>query len=103
MRIILLIAALMAVTWLPRMIPFFWQGAGRIPRRVGAFLKAVPFAALGALLFPDSLTALGSLPLEMLGAAVALTAAAATAWFSRNILLTFAAGTGTALLWLFLF
>lgn len=98
MKTVLLIAALAGVTYLPRLIPFLGRGL-RIPRRLEKFLYAVPYAVLGALIFPDSLTAWGTGPLEIGGASAALAVAALTAWFTRNILLTFAAGTALALFW----
>ena len=96
----LLIAGMTAVTYIPRLLPLILIKGEKIPARLRAFLSAVPFAALGALLFPDSLTALGKTAPEILGAAAALILAGIVSWFTKNILITFVAGVVAAVLWL---
>jgi branched-subunit amino acid transport protein len=54
---IILSVGLMGGTWLLRGLPFFTTVLDRLPRRAELFLQMVPAAALGALVFPDSLTA----------------------------------------------
>ncbi len=54
---LILSLGLMAGTWLLRGLPFFTTLLDRLPRRGEQFLRMVPAAALGALVFPDSLTA----------------------------------------------
>ena len=99
-KILIMVAGMTAVTYIPRLLPFFFFNTEKIPKRLKRFLTAVPFAALGALLFPDSLTALGGNGMEILGAAAALLIAGVTAWFSKNILITFIVGVITAFLWM---
>lgn len=48
-------------TYLGRALPFWFSRMESLPEPVARFLEVVPAAALGALLFPDSL--LGSPPL----------------------------------------
>jgi branched-subunit amino acid transport protein len=51
-----------AVTYVPRLMPFLLLNRLRIPHRVNAFLKAIPAAAIGALIVPNVLTATPELP-----------------------------------------
>ncbi|MEX1299064.1 MAG: AzlD domain-containing protein [Desulfotignum sp.] len=57
-----LILAMAAVTYVPRLMPFLLLNRLRIPFRVNAFLKAIPVAAIGALIVPGVLTATPELP-----------------------------------------
>ena len=44
------IIGMAAVTYIPRLMPFLFLGGRTVPRRVDAFLKCIPLAALGALI-----------------------------------------------------
>jgi branched-subunit amino acid transport protein len=57
-----LILGMAAVTYIPRLMPFLLLNRLRIPFRVNAFLKAIPVAAIGALIVPGVLTATPELP-----------------------------------------
>ncbi len=57
-----LIFGMAAVTYIPRLMPFLLLNRLRIPHRVNAFLKAIPVAAIGALIVPGVLTATPDLP-----------------------------------------
>jgi branched-subunit amino acid transport protein len=41
-----------AATYFPRLIPFLIRGLDRLPGTLALFLKIMPVAALGALIFP---------------------------------------------------
>ena len=57
-----LILGMAAVTYIPRLMPFLLLNRLRIPLKVNAFLKAIPVAAIGALIVPGVLTATPELP-----------------------------------------
>ncbi len=57
-----LIVAMAAVTYIPRLMPLLLLTRLRIPHRVNTFLKAIPVAAIGALIVPGVLTATPELP-----------------------------------------
>ncbi|MDT8377479.1 MAG: AzlD domain-containing protein [Desulfotignum sp.] len=57
-----LILGMAAVTYIPRLMPFLLLNRLRIPHKVNAFLKAIPVAAIGALIVPGVLTATPELP-----------------------------------------
>jgi branched-subunit amino acid transport protein len=49
---IFLIFAMASVTYIPRLIPFFLVNSNKLPKRMNAFLKCIPVAAIGALIIP---------------------------------------------------
>ncbi len=49
--IVVLIVAMAAVTYIPRVVPFF-AFSGKLPPFIEGVLRNVPFAILGALIFP---------------------------------------------------
>lgn len=51
-NLIYLILGMAAVTYIPRLLPFFLIGSSSLPKRVDAFLKCIPVAAIGALIIP---------------------------------------------------
>ncbi|MCL7748176.1 AzlD domain-containing protein [Halalkalibacter alkaliphilus] len=56
MNMMLIIAGMAIVTYIPRMLPLVFLDVERIPSWVQAILRNVPYAALGALIFPGILT-----------------------------------------------
>ncbi|MBE3596183.1 MAG: AzlD domain-containing protein [Hydrogenibacillus sp.] len=77
-----IVLGMAAVTYLPRMLPFFWRPAAYSPF-VRRFLKYLPFAILGALIFPGVLTSTGSPASSVAGAAVAVL----FAWWRWHLIL----------------
>ncbi|HEX7064616.1 MAG TPA: AzlD domain-containing protein [Bacillales bacterium] len=63
------------VTYIPRMLPLVVFDAKKIHPRLRGILKNVPYAALGALIFPGIITVNGDLLFGLVGAATAFTAA----------------------------
>jgi branched-subunit amino acid transport protein len=49
---LLVIAGMAVATYVPRMLPLLFLNAERIPLRLQAILRNVPYAALGALIVP---------------------------------------------------
>lgn len=62
-----LILGMAAVTYLPRLLPFLILSNKRIHKRLDAFLKCIPAAAIGALIIPGVLTATPDMPLAAIG------------------------------------
>lgn len=59
---ILIIIGMTAVTYLPRLIPFFMLSGATIPARLDRFLKCIPAAAIGALIIPGVFNATPGIP-----------------------------------------
>ncbi len=51
-RTVALIVGMMAVTYIPRLLPGLWVGRYRLPPAFERWLQNIPYAALGALIFP---------------------------------------------------
>ncbi len=93
-EMLLLVAGMMLVTYLPRLLPFAFLRAERIPPRWRGMLGHIPPAALGALLFPGFLDGVAGNPLASV---VGMVAAGVLYWVKPNILLAMAAGVLAAL------
>jgi len=55
MKIFLLIAGMAVVTYLPRLLPAVFLDRYQFPEWFRKWLQAIPYAALGALIFPGVL------------------------------------------------
>ncbi len=55
--ILLIILGMAIVTYIPRMLPLVFMDTEKIPAWIQAILRNVPYAALGALIFPGIFTA----------------------------------------------
>lgn len=55
----LLIVGMLLVTYIPRVAPFWVMDRIQIPASVIRFLEFVPYAMLGALIFPGVITSVG--------------------------------------------
>lgn len=71
-KYILLAILMMLVTAPSRILPIFFLGGKKLPPFVEAFLDCIPYAALGALIFPGVLTATGDIKSSAAGALAAL-------------------------------
>ncbi len=60
--VILIILGMAAVTYGPRLIPFLILSDRQVPKRVDAFLKCIPVAAIGALIIPGVFSATPDVP-----------------------------------------
>lgn len=79
------IILMMIVTYLPRMLPMYFINVEKIPIELKRFLSFIPYAALGALIFPGSINSINGKP-EV--SVIGITTAAIIAWFSGNIIVT---------------
>ncbi|MEA4925081.1 MAG: AzlD domain-containing protein [Syntrophomonadaceae bacterium] len=68
----LLVVSMGLVTYLPRMLPLTFLNDMRLPRFVNSFLRFVPFAALGALIFPGILSSTGNVNSAVIGGVAAM-------------------------------
>ena len=85
MKVISVVFLMALVTYLPRLIPFYFIDVERIPGRLKLFLSFIPYAALGALILPGSLSAVQGKPVV---SALAIAASVIIAWLNSNIIIT---------------
>ncbi|MCQ2982784.1 MAG: AzlD domain-containing protein [Treponemataceae bacterium] len=70
--VIPLLAGMMAVTYIPRLIPFLFVDKMHITGKLKKFLSLIPYTAMAALIFPGVLTTDTSRPeIGIIGGAVA--------------------------------
>lgn len=73
MTILWIIIGMSIVTLLPRLIPILIVGRANFPKWMNRFLSAIPYAALGALIFPGILSVDQEKPmLGLIGGLVAI-------------------------------
>jgi branched-subunit amino acid transport protein len=72
LKYIVLIFAMALVTYIPRMIPMLLLNGVKLPTRLKTFLDFIPFAALGALIFPGVLSSTGDTTSAVCGLVVAI-------------------------------
>ena len=87
-RIMILSLLMMSVTAPSRILPVFFLGDRKLPQFVEALLHYIPYAVLGALIFPDVLTATGNIYTSAAGAVTALI----LGWYGRGILVVLTGG-----------
>ncbi|MCP3873087.1 MAG: AzlD domain-containing protein [Desulfobacteraceae bacterium] len=62
-NLIFIILGMAAVTYGPRLAPFLLLSDKQVPKRLDAFLKCIPVAAIGALIIPGVFSATPDMPL----------------------------------------
>ncbi len=62
-NLIWIILGMAAVTYIPRLLPFLVLSDKKISKRVDAFLKCIPVAAIGALIIPGVFSATPDMPM----------------------------------------
>lgn len=73
MIVFLLVLGMCIVTMIPRILPVFIVDRVQFPNWVTSWLKGVPYAALGALIFPGILTVeKGNMSVGLIGGIVAI-------------------------------
>ncbi len=73
MIVFLLVLGMCLVTMIPRILPVFIVDRVQFPNWVTSWLKGVPYAALGALIFPGILTVeKGTISVGLIGGIVAI-------------------------------
>ncbi len=90
----LLILGMVAVTYLPRLLPFVLLRADKLSSRWRELLGYIPHAALGALLIPGCLGGVAGNPLASVAG---MLAAALVLWFRPSILLAMMAAVVAAI------
>ena len=95
MNIFLIILGMMAVTYIPRMLPSLFMSRFQFPAWFHRWLKNIPYAALGALIFPGILLVDENRPLVgVVGGLVA----AVLAYFKIHIIFIMFGAIGVVLL-----
>ncbi|MDA8211966.1 MAG: AzlD domain-containing protein [Clostridia bacterium] len=91
----LLVLAMGAVTYLPRLLPMVLLSNLKLPPFWNAFFQFIPFAALGALIFPGLLSSTGNPGSAIAGGLVAII----LALFRLNIMVVVLGGILGVFLW----
>ncbi|WP_209121855.1 AzlD domain-containing protein [Alkalihalobacillus sp. BA299] len=89
-NILLIIAGMAIVTYIPRMLPLVFLDANKIPPKLQAILRNVPYAALGALIFPGILTVHENVMFGLIGGITA----AVIAYLGANLIVVVLSSIG---------
>ncbi|OLO40630.1 branched-chain amino acid transporter [Alkalihalophilus pseudofirmus] len=89
-NILLIIAGMAIVTYIPRMLPLVFFNAKKIPPKMQAVLRNVPYAALGALIFPGILTVHENVMFGIIGGVTA----AIIAYFGASLIVVVLSSIG---------
>ncbi|MGE5631619.1 MAG: AzlD domain-containing protein [Caulobacteraceae bacterium] len=81
--LILTVVLMAAVTYIPRLLPMVFLSSLELPAPVKSFLKYIPYAALGALIFPGILDSTGSRLSALVGGSVSVL----LAYFRLNVII----------------
>lgn len=101
MNLVWLVVAMAFVTYVPRMLPMVLLQNVRLPLYVKRFMELIPFAALGALIFPGVLSSTGTNHME--AAIIGSSVAVVLAWLEANLIMVVAGGiTGAVVTNIFL-
>ncbi len=92
---ILLIVGMFLVTYIPRVIPFYMISSKPLPDKVKQLLEFIPYAALGALIFPGVMYAI---PGNILAVAIAMIFAIIAGWKFGGIVIPVLGSVATAIL-----
>ncbi|PSL50949.1 branched-subunit amino acid transport protein [Salsuginibacillus halophilus] len=98
-EMMLLILGMAVVTYIPRMVPLVFLNNKKMPSKLEGILHNVPYAALGALIFPGILFAAETIWLGLAGGATALI----LAWRGHHMMTVVIASIGTLLVLQLLF
>jgi len=85
MKVFTIVLLMALVTYLPRLIPLYFFDVEKIPGRIKLFLSFIPYAAMGALILPGSISAVHGRPVV---SAMGIAAAVIIAWLNSNIIIT---------------
>lgn len=91
---LVLVAGMAVVTYIPRLLPFLVRSTRPYPPKVKQFLSYLPYAILGALIFPGVLSSTG----ELVTAVAGLAAALVLAWRGAHLLWVVSGAIGAAAL-----
>lgn len=93
--LLLVVIGMGLVTYIPRMLPMVLLQDITLPPFLNRFLKFIPYAAIGALIFPGILSSTGSTASAVAGGLVS----AALAYFRLNLVLVVLGGIAGTYLW----
>lgn len=93
--IVILIIGMGLVTYIPRMLPLVFLKDLRLPARLKRFFDFIPFAILGALIFPGILYSTDSSGSAIFGGIVAVI----VAFFRVNLVFVVISGILGAYIW----
>ncbi|WP_377891341.1 AzlD domain-containing protein [Alkalihalobacillus sp. R86527] len=96
---LLIIIGMAVVTYIPRMIPLVFFNSDYIHPALQNILKNVPFAILGALIFPGILTIHEDIKFGLIGAMVAFV----TAYFGANLIVVVMTSVGALSVYAYFF
>ncbi|NBG88711.1 AzlD domain-containing protein [Isachenkonia alkalipeptolytica] len=96
---LLIVLGMAIVTYIPRMLPMVLLQKLRLQPYIKRFLSFIPFAALGALIFPEILFSTESLPSSLVGGLLAVV----VALYSKNLILIVLSGILGSFLYQLLF
>ncbi|MDD3363481.1 MAG: AzlD domain-containing protein [Syntrophomonas sp.] len=83
------------VTYIPRMLPMVFLSDIRLPRFFNSFLRFVPYAALGALIFPGILNSTGNTESALAGGIISIV----LAFLRMNLILVVFGGILGVFMW----
>ncbi len=93
--LLLVVAGMALVTYIPRMLPMVLLRDIKLSPFLNRFLKFIPYAAIGALVFPGLLYSTGSTASALAGGLVS----AILAFFRLNLMLVVLGGIAGVYLW----
>lgn len=96
---ILIVLGMAVVTYIPRMLPMVLLQNLRLQPYIKRFLSFIPFAVLGALIFPEILFSTDSVPSSVIGASLAVL----LAFYTKNLILIVLSGILGSFLYQLLF
>jgi branched-subunit amino acid transport protein len=82
-NLIIIVLAMGIVTYIPRMIPMVLLNNIKLPSFFKSFFQFIPFAALGALIFPGVLSSTGDIRSAVTGSIIA----ALLSFFRMNVMI----------------
>lgn len=83
MNLVMIVVGMALVTYIPRLLPFIFTTDKPYPNKVRQFLSYLPFAILGALIFPGILSSTG----DTASAVVGLVTALILAWLRAHLII----------------
>ncbi|MBP2626594.1 MAG: branched-chain amino acid transport [Firmicutes bacterium] len=90
MNLIYLVLAMAIVTYIPRMVPLVLLQNVSLPRYIKGFMGFIPYAALGALIFPGVFNSTGASHLE--SAIIGCSVSILLAWWEMNLIFVVVGG-----------
>lgn len=87
-KLILIVLGMAIVTYIPRMLPMVLLKDVKMPPFLKSFFQFIPFAALGALIFPEIISSTGNIKSALAGMVVSII----LAFFRLNVMIVVLGG-----------